>query len=29
MIDRPCPVTGLGSPLTAPLSWYEAERLVR
>ncbi len=27
MIDLPYPVTGLGTPLTAPSSWYEAERL--
>ena len=23
MIDRPYPVTGLGTPLAAPSSWYE------
>jgi len=28
VIDRPNPVTGLGTALTAPSSWYEAERLV-
>jgi len=27
MIDRPYPVTGFGTPLTAPSGWYEAERL--
>ena len=29
MIYRQCPVTGLGTPLTAPSSWYEAERIAR
>ena len=28
MIDRPYPVTGLGTPLTAPSTWCKAERIV-
>ena len=28
MIDRPYPVIGLGTLLTVPLAWCEAERLV-
>ena len=29
MIEHPNPVTGLGTPLTAHVNWYEAERVVR